>query len=368
VYISTLKLHNFRNLKNQEVSFEPGINLIVGKNGQGKTNLIEAVDFLSNSKSFRTNTVRELINWQEESLSVFATIHQSIGTVELGLSLERGRKKAYLNGEAVNRFQDYLGQLVCVSFSPSDIGLIKDGPQGRRKFIDRHIVDLKPSFIVELLNYNQALKSKNNLLKNGISRPAELDPWDTILSEAGARIRIERRKFLSNLEVIAHKFYQNLSQTDGPLKLASGVEYKSREPEIFDNEKHELFEQLQLTRPQQARQRQTLVGPHRDNIFIYLGEHDSRVFASQGQSRSLVLCLKLAVIELLEEKTTDSPVILLDDVDSELDSGRREAFFSSALQEKNRQIFITTTDARDDYYESLKEHRTLRLEEGKIAV
>jgi len=366
VYIENLKLHNFRNLKNQEVSFEPGINLIVGKNGQGKTNLIEAIDFLGTSRSFRTSIVKELINWQEESLSVFASIHQSSGEVKLGISLEKGRKKAYLNGESIGRFQDYLGQLVCVSFSPSDIGLIKEGPQTRRKFIDRHIVDLKPSFIGELLNYNKALKNKNNLLKNGMTRSADLDPWDYILAETGSRIRIERRKFLSMLEIIADKFYQNLSQTDGLLTLVAGEERSIAGAGKPEEEKERLYQQLQESRPQQIRQRQTIVGPHRDNIFIYLGNHDSRVFASQGQSRSLVLCLKLGVIQLLEDKTSDSPVILLDDVDSELDAGRRRAFFSSALQEKDRQVFITTTDTREDYHESFKEHLLLRLEEGKI--
>jgi DNA replication and repair protein RecF len=362
VKISALKLYNFRNLANQTVQFGAGANFIIGRNGQGKTNLVEAVNLLSLGRSFRTSSLAELIRWGEKACSVFATTETQSGTFELGIAVERESRKAYVNGDQVEFIASFLGRLICISFSPTDLALVKGSPHERRKFMDKHMVDLNPALMGVLVDYQRALRHKNALLKSGSHDVRQLDSWNELLATAALKIHLGRVDFLERVGERAATLYAAFSESDGGLSLhlksssASGEGPHSAET---------FLERFQSVRERELALRSTLVGPHRDEVQILLGEKPARAFASQGQSRSIVLSLKLAVLELLEERREESPVILLDDVESELDAGRRAALVK-LIYERRCQTFITGTELPSGELLRAGESQQLEIEAGNI--
>jgi DNA replication and repair protein RecF len=338
VYIEWLKLFNFRNLENSTRYFSPGLNIICGRNGQGKTNLIEAINLLCTGRSFRTQSISDLVRWNESGASVFASVKAVLGDEELGVSIENGARAAFVNGNKVRSLTEFVGRLLCVTFSPTDLAIVKGGPQIRRKFIDRHIVDFEPVLMSALLEYQRALKSKAALLKGGDVDSASLEPWNRIMANSAAQILRSRRALISDLEVEADRYYRVLAHHEGRVRLMleSDITGESPSPD-------EIFDQLMSVQSRERRYRSPVLGPHRDDIAITLDGHDARAFASQGQSRSIVLALKLGVIALLEARRKEAPIVLLDDVDSELDQARCDALFE-LIHQTERQVFVTGTD------------------------
>lgn len=338
MYIEWLKLFNFRNLENTTRYFSPGLNIICGRNGQGKTNLVEAINLLSTGRSFRTQTVTDLVRWGESGGSVFAHVKGSVTDVELGVAIESGARTAFVNGDKVRSLTDFVGRLLCVTFSPTDLAIIKGGPQLRRKFLDRHLVDFEPALMADLLDYHRALKSKAMLLKRGDVSNEALEPWNRILAKSAAAIVRARKTLLAALEERADEYYRTIAHHDGRIRLGLETALVGDSPSS-----DELFEQFMGVAPRERRYRSAVLGPHRDDVLVTLDDHDARAFASQGQARSVVLALKLGIVALLEVHRKESPIVLLDDVDSELDQARCDALFE-LIYETRRQVFVTGTD------------------------
>jgi DNA replication and repair protein RecF len=363
VHLSSLKSFGFRNLTNQTVLPSAAANFILGKNGQGKTNLIEAIHFLSSGRSFRTSNNCELICWGQDSASVFGTIvpgtaQEAIeASTEIGVVITPGGKEAYLNGKKINAFSEFMGRFRAITFTPTDLALIKGGPQIRRKFIDRHLSDFDSSSFKAILNYHRALKHKSQLLKLGVADNSQLDTWDLILSENAFAIESGRLKFLQVLQAGADRFLSAFSKTDGPLRIS--LESELMEKGILSA--GDILKSLLKKRSKEIKYQTCLIGPHRDDVVITLNGRDARAFASQGQSRSVALALKLAVIETLEREKGEAPVILLDDVDAELDLERTKALFSLVITQ-GRQVFVTGTPSTLDV---LQEHGNLTIMEVK---
>ena len=361
MHLSSLRLYNFRNFTEEQIQFAPQVNFVVGRNGQGKTNLIEAVNVLSLARSFRTSTVTDLVRWGEKEASAFAQIHQRDGDLELGIAIKGKTKTAYVNGNKVAALGDYVGKLMCVSFSPDDLELVKGGPKERRNFIDRHLIDVRPGLMSQMLQYHRALKHKNQLLRERVEDLAQYEPWNRIMAESGLKIIEAREAFIGILENAAQPLHAEFTSGDGVL----GLRHHSSATFTEAGSIEAIVAALQDRLPAELAVKRSLSGPHRDDLLIKLHDHPARAFASQGQSRSIVLALKLAAIAVLEKERGESPVVLLDDVDSELDRGRGEAFFQMILG-GDRQVLITGTELRDSLGETAQQAKIVEICSGKI--
>ncbi len=341
MFVSKLKVYNFRNLADQSITLRNGPVYITGLNGNGKTNLVEAIYLLSGSRSFRTNSLNELVRWGSKEASVFATVVRKEGTEEIGISITPGARTAFRNGNPLGSVSELVGSCGVVAFSPSDLSLVKGSPAGRRKFLDRHMVDLQPTFLATLMAYQRALSSKSALLKSPQVEASQLEPWNELLTEYGGKIVDNRVKFLQSLQEASSGFHAEFAQSDGKLTLSLESELISPNGEVSPDH---IYQELKRVAQREIALRSPVFGPHRDDVAITLGEDgvDSRAFASQGQTRSIVLALTLGVIELLEQRLGEPPIVVLDDVDSELDQGRSTRLFS-ALVRKERQLIITGT-------------------------
>ena len=344
------------------VDFHPRRNIIVGRNGQGKTNLVEAISLIGHGKSFRTSDTDQLLSWGSDNGSVFGKVNDSLSEFEIGVSLDKAGKQAYIDGEKVNSLEKYIGRLPCVIFSPGDLALVKGGPVERRRFIDRHVAELNPSSIRDAVSFSRALKSKTQLLLAGHPGRDNLDPWNRIIAECSARIYAARLAFVSNIALLAAGFYKTIAPTDEALsiRLKSNVRDAAEDVSAAS-----VYEILNRKMSMEVGTRRASIGPHRDDLLVFLGDRESRAFASQGQSRSIVLALKMAVISHFEMEKGESPVVLLDDVDSELDSQRSSGVFSM-IADSGRQVFITGTSVPACGSFSNTDSLSLQVEGGTI--
>lgn len=345
MFVSSLKVFKFRNLADQTIELGSGAVYINGLNGNGKTNLVEALYLLSGSRSFRTNSTGELLKWGERESSVFGTVVSKNGSEELGLSFTPGERTAYSNGKPLDSVTDLIGRLRVIAFSPADLSLVKGSPSGRRKFLDRHMVDLNPGFIKLLMAYQRALASKSAVLKQPGIDYSHLKPWNELLAEYCGKIVDNRLNFVKSLGEKADTFHAQYATTDGELVIGLESDFVGDDQVLSQDE---ILAKFENAAPREMMTRTPVLGAQRDDLAITLGGVDARAYASQGQTRSVVLSLKLGVIDLLEVMTGESPVILLDDVDSELDRGRSERLFT-ALLSKPRQVIVTGTEAPSEY-------------------
>ena len=377
MFVSRVKVYNFRNLADQQVELLPGAVFITGLNGNGKTNLLEAVYLLSGSRSFRTNSSSELARFGERECSIFGTVvhndasmlggsdrvqHQPGTTEELGLIFTPGERSALRNGNSLASISELLGSLRAVAFSPSDLQLVKGAPAGRRKFLDRHMVDLQPSYLQTLMAYQRALASKSAVLKQQGTGYPQLLPWNELLAEYGGKIVDNRRMFLESLNERAASFHAEYAPSDGALEL-------SLESDLFEDGRSSsevVFERLTKAAQREIAFKSPVEGPHRDDLKLSIGGVDCRSYASQGQTRSVVLSMKLGVIDMIESTTGEAPVVLLDDVDSELDKGRSERLFA-ALLAKPRQLIVTGTAAPTGKLQEISELQVLRVDKGVVS-
>lgn len=340
MYLKHLRVSGFRNLAEQSIDFSPGITFISGKNGEGKTNLLEAIYVLSLSKSYRTSKRQELIQWDTQKAAVFGIVSDALNEVSLAVGIEKGSRNLFVNGTKVPSVLEYLGYLTTITFSPSDLALVKGAPSLRRKFLDKHINDLNPKLMRHFLSFNKALAHKSALLREGRADFNSLDSWNVIMAQSAYIISEERKSLVSKLQAQVNQVANRIGAVDGDIEIE--LESNIRD-EVFQNGWKGVFEFLRKASSQEKERKRVLFGPHRDEMIIKLHGTDSRAFASQGQTRSLVLSLKFALLEIIEEEKGESPVLLLDDVDSELDEERRQALLQ-AIFSKERQVIITGTD------------------------
>ena len=334
--IKKLNLTGFRNLSDLIIIPDSGVNVIYGENAQGKTNLLESMWLFSGLKSFRGAKDSELIGFGKDfarmELDFFAADREQKAVMTVA-----NTRKAVLNGVSLSSPAKLIGKCSAAVFSPAFLSLVQAGPAERRRFIDTALCQFKPNYATALSQYNRALKQRNSLLADvqGHSELLDmLDIWDMHLVNAGEEILQLRKEYLSLLLPACAAVYDGLSQSREVLSLT----YVQK-----DNEdgKFSLSELIKACRREDLFNKTTSVGPHRDDIGIFINEKPARVFGSQGQQRSCAIALKLAEAQILKEKTNEQPVILLDDVMSELDAGRQDYILNHL---DNRQVFITCCD------------------------
>ncbi len=338
--LNAIKLYNFRNFGELSTDFSTEANIIVGNNAEGKTNLIEAINTLSSTKSFRTSQLKELVRWGETAMSVFANITIDGYQHEIGFSYQKGIKQHFINNEKVTAL-DFVSKVCCVSFTPTDLLLIKGSPELRRKFIDRHMADLNQGLIKAMLEYNHALKNKNQLLRQETVDEKMVLVWNEILARAVTVITNARLRFVEKLEKVVNEVHSCYGNEKISLHLRN--QFNVGKTETLTEE--EALKKYEESLEKEIQYQTSVVGSHKDDLLVFINGHDARHYASQGQTRSLVLSLKMAVIKILEEERGDAPILLLDDVDSELDDSRSSAFFDFLLSNK-RQVFVTGTTAK----------------------
>lgn len=336
--VKKLYLAGFRNLHEQEVSFSPDVNLLIGNNAQGKTSFLEALYFLANCKSFRTARNKDLISWNSSGAFLKLDLEDRLVSQEIEITLTSNSRKILVNHKSIKSLIDYLGVLKVICFAPENLSLVKGSPALRREFLDRHMVDINPRLIIPLVKYNQALKNKNSLLKNRQANRLNIEAWNQIIAELSEEIICQRIDFTKRLNEEAKIVHQQYGPKDGTLDLT----YVSGCIEDNDYSKDSIFRRLNENFEKEMIMKSSLIGPHRDDLEIKLNQQPARSFASQGQTRSLALSLKFAVVKMIEDEYQESPIILLDDLDSELDQERLTLLYDFLLS-KNRQIFISGT-------------------------
>jgi DNA replication and repair protein RecF len=337
MYLNGLVFKNYRNYETLSVRFGEGINILQGKNAAGKTNLLEAVGFLSYGKSFRTQKDTECIRDGQLSAYVKGSVKKVTGelSVEALLSIE-DKKSLKVNGEPVRRMGDLFGNFIAIVFSPEDIKVLKESPSLRRRFIDMEISKLKPSYFFELQEYQKALAQKNALLKSKISENQLrklVSIYNGQLAEHGEKIIRLRQEFIGRIGNLSGALHGGLS---GGEELQ--LRYKASVP-LEGDIKQALFERMDKSLSSEVEQGFCLHGPHREDITVLLDGNEIKAYSSQGQIRTAMLSMKLAAVKAANEEFSESAVLLLDDVFSELDEARQGALLEHI---KGAQCFITT--------------------------
>ncbi len=329
--VKFLELKNYRNLGEESLEFSSGINVIYGENAQGKTNLLEAVWLLTGARSFRGSKDKNLVSFGEQAARISGKISSQERESEIKLTLKDGKRVAEVNGINRGAATSIIGFFKAVIFSPEHLLLIKGSPENRRKFIDAAICQMKPAYAVQLVRYNKTLRHRNFLLKSIQSAPAleeTLEIWDKKLSEYAGVIIEERIKYTKEISRTAKQFYFEVSGGETlNLDYANCERFKDWSR---DEIKEDFLRKLQETRKTDITRGITEVGPHRDEINISINGKSARLFGSQGQQRSAAIALKFSEAEIATKIAKEPPVILLDDILSELDEKRQNQLFNLA--------------------------------------
>lgn len=361
MYFKELYLENFRNYENQKVEFSEKVNLITGENAQGKTNLIEGLYIMSIGKSFRTPRDNDMIRFGS-SIARVRTISVIDGDdTEVEICLIKNKKSIKIDGINIKKITDLLKNILIVVFSPDDLRIVKEEPARRRAFMDRELCQLKPVYYDDLSRYRKTLDQRNAYLRSGNSDEIMLNIWDEELAARGARIVGERARFVEKLDVISRNIHQSIS--DGREELRLDYESSVLGESSDDDLKENFLGLLRSCRQRDEERGNTLYGPHHDDIKIVINGTDVRKFGSQGQQRSAALSLKLAEIEFIFQETGEKPVLLLDDVLSELDRVRQKKLITSF---EDVQIFITATYIDEEILADLPDRAVFSVDGGRV--
>ena len=336
--IESIKLENFRNYESLFLSFHEGTNLFYGDNAQGKTNILESVYLCGTTKSHRDSRDREIIKLDQEESHIRMILSKHEISYQIDMHLKRNKAKGIaINGIPIRRASELIGLGNFIFFSPEDLNIIKNGPSERRRFLDMELCQLNRIYVHNLTNYNRILMQRNRLLKDISFHPEYedmLDIWDRQMVEYGCQVIRSRDEFVKQLNEIIYEIHKKLSGDREDLKLSYEKNVSEQE---FDR-------QLRKSRERDVKLKVSHTGPHRDDLVFNIKNIDLRKYGSQGQQRTTALSLKLAEIELVKEKSKDTPVLLLDDVLSELD-GNRQRYLLESINDV--QTLITCTGVED---------------------
>lgn len=339
--IESMELENYRNYQSLQVSFSPGTNIFYGDNAQGKTNVLEGIYVCSTAKSHRGSKDQEMIRFGQEESHIKLCLKKDGVPYRVDMHLKKHKTKGIaINGMPIRKASELFGIANVVFFSPEDLNIIKNGPSERRRFIDLELCQINKLYVHALINYNKIILQRNKLLKDLPFHPeyeSTLEVWNEQLFAYGIQVIRERRQFIQQLNQIIKEIHGNLTGNKEHLEL-------KYEPNV---ESEAFADALKRSREQEIRQKTTLVGPHRDDIRFSVNQIDIRKFGSQGQQRSAALSLKLSEIELVKQMIHDYPILLLDDVLSELDSSRQNHLLNHI---QHIQTMITCTGL-DDFVE-----------------
>jgi DNA replication and repair protein RecF len=378
--LTHLALHNFRNYVRLDLDLPSGVTVLLGDNAQGKTNLLEALYYLATSRSPHASADRELINWlaaEQEPLPYARLVgHVTKGggeiTIEITLTQQanhdsRYRKQIRLNGVA-KRAMDLLGQLNVVLFLPEDIALVTDSPNRRRRYLDAMLCQIDPPYCRNLARYNQIITQRNALLRDLRERggdPGQLVFWDEQLIEHGAYLVARRQAALRDLDGLALAVHGELTGNTERLHLRYVPSVELGGQETVAEIGPAFLAQVRALRQREIPAGVTLVGPHRDEVRFLINDIDAGVYGSRGQQRTAALALKLAEVALMRQETGERPILLLDDVLSELDAHRR-SYLLGVLDDGPQQAIITTTDLHTLPSAFLQRCQLWRVELGRL--
>ncbi len=368
MFLTGIQLQNYRNYGALELDTPNRVNVFLGPNAQGKTNLLEAIFVLALSKSHRTSKDKELIGWNAEAARVAGAADKKYGSVTLELVFSPQGKKAKINGLEQRKLSDFIGTVNVVMFAPEDLEIVKGTPGIRRRFLDMEIGQVQPGYLHTLQQYGKVLQQRNNYLKSagpsGVNANM-LDVWNVQLAEHGVKIMRKRKQFIQKLQTFAESIHRGITNGAEQLDIQYRPSFESGDPE----DETVLFQQFMIkltqTKDQEIRRGVTLTGPHRDDLAFYINGKEAQIFGSQGQQRTTALSLKLAEIELIHEEIGEYPLLLLDDVLSELDANRQTQLIET-FQSKV-QTFITTTGLESVNTGKLYDAGIYNVREGTVA-
>lgn len=356
--VKSIRLHNFRNYHNLELSFDSSRNILIGENAQGKTNLIEAIYLCAFARSFRTQNSQDLIMIGENSANVTVEAESQEDIRKISITIDKsGKKMIKKDNKLIRKTAELLNNLVVVVFSPEDLRIIKDNPEKRRNFINKEISQIRPKYYECLKNYNDALKQKNSILKDRRNEIdyGMLDVFDMQLEKYGVELIRYRKKFIQMLSDKANEIQNNISGGKETLR----IEYK------FSIDENNFYERLIESREVDIIKGHSSLGPHRDDLDFYINDKDARKYGSQGQQRTIALALKLAEIQIARESIGENPILLLDDVLSELDYERQGFLFSEI---EDVQIFITSTEVNQNILDKMPNGQIFGVSDGNIEI
>jgi len=379
LYFTKIKLINYRNFSNISLDPAPNLNIFIGRNAQGKSNILEAISLLVRGTSYKTNDDKQLINWNSKASYLSGEIKKNEENFLLSLSLEKKIEssnrirliKIIKINQNIQRRSVLNREFKGVVFSPEHLQIIKGPPSLRRRFLDEQISQIYPLYSRYLSEYERILEQRNNILRKGGSRrevKENLLVWDPQLVKRGSFLTVTRFRFLKKMNYLANQYYQEITQGRESLSLS----YQSKVIEDLKEEEMSLVEEKFREKIERGKEKEldyqtTLYGPHRDDFLVFINGANVSSYGSQGQQRTAILSLKLGEVDLIKEREGVYPIFLLDDVMSELDEERRH-FLLNLIINKGMQTFITSINL--DYFNSeVKEKgKIFQVEGGKVAV
>lgn len=357
MYVKSLDLLNFRNYEKLSLTLDPGINIFYGANAQGKTNILEAVYLAGTSKSHRGTRDRDMIRMGESEAHIRMHVDKNDSDYRIDMHLRKNKSKGIaIGGVPIRRAGELFGIVNIVFFSPEDLNIIKNGPSERRRLVDRILCEIDRIYMSDLTQYGKCLNQRNRLLHDLYFNPSlesELPVWDEQLVNYGCRIIAKREEFVRMLENIASEIHAELTGEKEKLTLVY-------EPNVTVEE---FADKVARSRDADRKIKSTTVGPHRDDVCIKVNDMDLRLYGSQGQQRTTAISLKLSEIRIIEERIRNKPVLLLDDVLSELDRDRQNYLLGNI---RDIQTLITCTGLDEFVQNRFEADRTFRVVSGRI--
>ncbi len=357
--IKSLELQDYRNYSSLNISFDKGTNILYGDNAQGKTNILEAIFLSATTKSHKGSKDRDIVNFDKEESHIRTYLEKEGIETRVDMHLRKSKSKGIaIDGQKIKKAADLLGLCNVVFFSPEDLSIIKEGPAERRRFVDMELCQLDSFYLYNLNNYNKIVNQRNKLLKDLFFQPElkeTLNIWDSQLVSFGSKIIERRRLFAEQLNEIIYDIHKKLSGGKEEIKIVY-------EPDV---ELDEFEGKLRNSQDRDIKSKMTTVGPHRDDFCFYVGDIDIRKFGSQGQQRTAALSLKLSEIELVKRITKDTPILLLDDVLSELDNNRQNYLLNSI---GDIQTIITCTGLEEFVNNRFEIDRVFKVTDGVVTI
>ncbi|MCL2436494.1 MAG: DNA replication/repair protein RecF [Clostridiales bacterium] len=358
MFIKEIELKNFRNYEEIKLSFHEKINIFIGNNAQGKTNILEGIYISSFGRSFRSGKDNQMIKFGEKFCKAKVTAIRDEEDISVEIVIGEKEKGVKINGAKIQKTAELLENVLVVIFSPEDLKIIKEGPEKRRSFMDRELSQISPSYYVDFSSYRRALMQRNALLKERNAAQSDFDVWNMGLVEHGTKIIRKRRNFIEKLNRISREIHNSITKEKEFLEVIYDS-FVADEEDI----KAIFLSKLEQNQKKDIFKGNTETGPHRDDLEIRVNGIDIRKYGSQGQQRTAALSLKLAELELIKEETGEEAILLLDDVLSELDS-ERQSYLINAL--KDTQLFITATEISEHVKEKLPKGYLFKIRNGKL--
>ncbi|OFI48989.1 DNA replication/repair protein RecF [Floricoccus tropicus] len=364
--LKNISLKNFRNYEQLSLDFHPNLNIFLGQNAQGKTNILESIYFLALTRSHRTSSDKDLLSWRSDNMEVSGTVEKRNTNTPLEIIMSKQGRVTKVNHLRQQKVADYIGQMNVIMFAPEDLSIIKGSPAIRRRFIDMEIGQIRPLYLYDSIRYNKILKERNAYLKFDQANIDEtyLSVLDDQLIEYGSKMIEHRLNFIKELERISQELHSKLSHglENLTINYKSSLKFSKANPDLKTIET-DFHEQLIALRSKELYRHQTLLGPHRDDLEFFINDINVGDFGSQGQQRTTALSIKLAEIDLVFEETGEYPILLLDDVMSELDNTRQLDLLEAIIGKT--QTFVTTTTL--DHLQNLPTNMQIfQVENGEI--